>query len=323
MTEPLTIIGVVLAAISSFLFSGMEAGVFALSRVRIRQMMRQGNRRAALLHGYLEHPERFLWTILTGNTMANFVLVALLVTRLFEVLHQRLPAFWTLLGLALFAFYVLLDLLPKTLFRRFPNRLCLLTVESFRWQAILLQPVVALLAWLAAKLAPGSSRSGQIFGNREELRVLMESAQNPLSSEERTLVNRVLNLQKHTVQRVTIPWDKVTRIAEHLPVTTAHALLVERGCSRLPVTSADEREVLGLLSLKTLLFRERLDPAGRARDYMTPALRFDAGTRLEDALRQFQQSGHRQAIVQDAAHRPIGIVSLTDVLKTIFGEVTL
>jgi CBS domain containing-hemolysin-like protein len=46
-----------------FLLSGMEAGVFALNRLRIRRLARAGNRRAELLHNLLEKPERFLWTI--------------------------------------------------------------------------------------------------------------------------------------------------------------------------------------------------------------------------------------------------------------------
>src|SRR5436189_6415553 len=56
----------------SFLLSGMEAGVFALSRIRIRQQMRAGRASARVLHGYLENPENFLWTILVGHTVANF-----------------------------------------------------------------------------------------------------------------------------------------------------------------------------------------------------------------------------------------------------------
>src|SRR5216117_2909761 len=56
----------------SFLLSGMEAGVFALSRLRVRQQMRAGRRSARVLHDFLDHPENFLWTILVGNTVANF-----------------------------------------------------------------------------------------------------------------------------------------------------------------------------------------------------------------------------------------------------------
>src|SRR5438874_2974642 len=70
----------------SFVLSGMEAGVFALSRLRIRQQMRAGRRSAKVLHEYLEHPENFLWTILVGNTVANFIILGWLVV----VLHQSL-----------------------------------------------------------------------------------------------------------------------------------------------------------------------------------------------------------------------------------------
>src|SRR5438445_4288285 len=73
----------------SFVLSGMEAGVFALSRLRIRQLMRAGRSSAKVLHGYLENPENFLWTILVGNTVANFIILGLVVTELQQVLKHH------------------------------------------------------------------------------------------------------------------------------------------------------------------------------------------------------------------------------------------
>src|SRR5262245_4763938 len=73
----------------SFILSGMEAGVFALSRLRIRQQMRAGRRSATVLHEYLEHPENFLWTILVGNTVANFLILGWLVMILHQALGDR------------------------------------------------------------------------------------------------------------------------------------------------------------------------------------------------------------------------------------------
>src|SRR5260370_40588090 len=78
------VLGLCLA--TSFLMSGMEAGVFALSRLRIRQQMRSGNPRAHALYAHLENPQNFLWTILVGNTLAN---VSALLIGVFG-LHQRL-----------------------------------------------------------------------------------------------------------------------------------------------------------------------------------------------------------------------------------------
>src|SRR3989442_10572362 len=71
----------------SFILSGMEAGVFALSRLRIRRQMRAGRRSARVLHDFLEAPENFLWTILVGNTVANIVILGWLIA----VLNQALP----------------------------------------------------------------------------------------------------------------------------------------------------------------------------------------------------------------------------------------
>src|SRR5437763_3326954 len=74
----------------SFVLSGMEAAVFALSRLRIRRQMHAGRRSAKALHDYLEHPENFLWTILVGNTVANFFILGWVVIILHDALrgHQ-------------------------------------------------------------------------------------------------------------------------------------------------------------------------------------------------------------------------------------------
>ena len=126
----------------SFFLSGMEAGVFALSRLRIRQLMRAGKPRAKVLHGYLEEPESFLWTIFVGNTLANFTAVTLAVVVLFQRFGGRPVLFWVIFWFGGFVFYAFCELLPKILFRTFPNRLCLALVGPFRLVYASLAPLV-------------------------------------------------------------------------------------------------------------------------------------------------------------------------------------
>src|SRR5438270_9791858 len=89
----------------SFVLSGMEAGVFALSRLRIRQQMRAGKRSAKVLHDYLENPENFLWTILVGNTTANLIILGWLVTVLHRVLAHHRAWFVLVYCASVFLFY--------------------------------------------------------------------------------------------------------------------------------------------------------------------------------------------------------------------------
>src|SRR5258708_18974983 len=77
----------------SFMLSGMEAGVFALSRLRIRQQVRAGKGSARVLHGFLENPENFLWTILVGNNLANFIILGWIITELHQALGRHPASF--------------------------------------------------------------------------------------------------------------------------------------------------------------------------------------------------------------------------------------
>src|SRR6266581_8082089 len=91
--QALLLLVLVLCLATSFLMSGMEAGVFALSRLRIRQQVRAGNRRAQVLHEYLENPENFLWIILIGNTLANVTIVSIGFLALHDLLGEWRGAF--------------------------------------------------------------------------------------------------------------------------------------------------------------------------------------------------------------------------------------
>ena len=83
------------------------------------------------------------------------------------------------------------------------------------------------------------------------------------------------------------------------------------------------RRIAGILSLRAVMYQAELDPAKTAGDYLKPALYIDGEMRLEAALKQMQRSGHRLGIVLGRDQREVGIVSLQDILKVIFGEVRL
>jgi putative hemolysin len=312
----------------SFLLSGMEAGVFALSRIRIRQQMRAGRGSARALHQYLENPENFLWTILVGNTVANFFIFGWAV----YVLHGALRThqFWFILIFAVFVFlfYTFFDLLPKMMFRTYPNRLCLLLARPFRLVHVVLRPLVWLVEGVSVallRLTGGKAFKGHLFGNREELRfVMLESAQG-LSSEERTMINRVLDLQSATIRRVTRPLNQTITAEADWPVGKVLERCREQDATRLPVWENRDgrRRIAGLVSLNALLFQANLDAAKPVAEFVRPAIYLDEDLRLEVALRRMQRSGQRMAIVLARDQREVGIVTLEDILKAVFGEVNL
>jgi len=312
----------------SFLLSGMEAGVFALSRWRIRQQMRSGNERAAALYGYLERPETFLWTILVGNTLANLALASLGVLGLHFYLQSRPTLFLTALIAAVLLFYISCELWPKMLFRLYPNRLCMSLVGAFRVLYWVLRPLVVITAWMAnlfLRWSGGRSFTGHMFGNREELRQVMQESGQGLSTEERAMINRVLDLQNLTAGQIMVPMAKVQGVSADTAAEDLLKLARETRFSRLPVWKQEgpHRRVVGLVAIRSLLYDDVASSEKRAEDYLHPALYLNHDTRLEVALRQMQRAGQRLAIVLGPTRAEVGVLSLQDILRVIFGDVSL
>jgi CBS domain containing-hemolysin-like protein len=310
----------------SFLFSGMETGVLALNRVRVRQLMRSGDARARVLHGFMENPEDFLWTILVGNTVVNCIIFSLMSIQLRDWVGGRMLWWSVAFVAAVFVFYILCELLPKTLFQRYPNRLSLALARPFRLIHRLLAPLVAVVAWFSRgvlRLTGGKAFTGRLFGSREELRFVMQEAAPNLTSEEKAMINRVLDLQTLRVRHAAIPLHQATTVAPSTPMSQVLALCRQRELSRLPVLDAESHRVAGIIDLERVLYLPDLELGKEARNYMEPPFFLPEELRLEEALRRMQHAGWRLAVVLGPNQVEVGVIGLRDILKVIFGEVTL
>jgi len=322
-------IGLALCLGMSFLLSGMEAGVFALNRLRIRQLARSGKRSAQLLNGFLEKPERFLWTILVGNTLANFLILGWILAELHFFFVGQTLVIVPLFAVILFGFYTLCDLLPKMLFRAHPNSLCLSAARVFRIINFLLSPLVRIVenvSRIILRLTGGQAFTGRLFGNREEMRAIMRESSQALTNEEHAMVNRILDLQNFTVGEVALPLNQIIMVESKTPVRAAIDLVrLSPQISRLPVWEIrdGQRRIAGLLDIGTLLFRTSLDLDKPVSAHMTPAVFVNESMRLEIALRLMQRAGQRMAIVLSRDQKEVGILALKDIFKVMFGEMKL
>ena len=153
---------------------------------------------------------------------------------------------------------------------------------------------------------------------------MQESGQS-FSTEERSIINRVLDLQSVTVRQIVRPLGLANTVSMNTPVAEVLALCRERQLTRLPVWETRDglRRIAGLISLAPILYQADLDPVRTAADYVRPAIYLEEDLRLEPALRRLQRSGQRLAVVLGRDRHEVGIITLQDILKFIFGEVSL
>jgi CBS domain containing-hemolysin-like protein len=153
----------------------------------------------------------------------------------------------------------------------------------------------------------------------------MQESALSLTSDVRAMINRVLDLQNFTVRQIATPLTRVVTVGAQTSLEDAFRLARERKLWRLPVreTRDGQPRIAGLIALGPLLFRDDLDLQKPAAAHMTPALFVNENMRLEVALRLMQRAGHRLAIVLARDGAEMGIVSLEDILKVMFGEMKL
>src|SRR5258708_2761927 len=104
----------------SFVFSGLEAGILSMNRVRLRHRLKLRHRAAITIHRLLEQPGRLLVTVLLVTNLMNIFAITLAT----QEFVARFGAWGYLVAFGVFLpiYLVGLELLPKSLFRRFPYR---------------------------------------------------------------------------------------------------------------------------------------------------------------------------------------------------------
>ncbi|HEX5175400.1 MAG TPA: DUF21 domain-containing protein, partial [Chthoniobacteraceae bacterium] len=109
-----------ICAVVSFIFSGIEAGILSVNRVRLKHRVKLRDAAALSLDRLLSEPERLLVTVLVVTNLMNIFALTLATQ---ELVRYFGTAGYVLGGIvALPIYYVGLELLPKSLFRRFPYR---------------------------------------------------------------------------------------------------------------------------------------------------------------------------------------------------------
>jgi len=117
---------VALLLVSGF-FSMAETAMMALSRIRLRHLVRQGSVAAKRTQELLDRTDRLLSVILIGNAFANAAITALFTALTLFYFGNR---HWTLaIATAVIAFAILVfsEVTPKVIGATYPERLALLS----------------------------------------------------------------------------------------------------------------------------------------------------------------------------------------------------
>ena len=296
----------------SFLFSGMEAGLLSLNRVRLSHMARQGDRPARRLERLLLHPQRLMATVLLATNFLNIAALVLLASALVDRLGPAGYAAAFVVGLPLTLFVV--ELFPKSMFRRFPHRLLAAFLPLLELSAAVAYPLLGVASRFGGWLLPKRVRATRnLFAAREHFKFLTSEGerQGMLSGLERRMIHDVVDFSHVRAGDVMVPLDRMVAVPATLPVAEVLKIAREREIDRLPVLGP-AGEFVGLIHSFDALLAHSEQP-----DAPAPVRRLLAVRPEEPAfalLRKLRAARLTLAGVVDEAGRPLGVVAEEDLI---------
>jgi putative hemolysin len=322
----LYIVLLVVCLVFSAFFSGSETAFISLQRFRLEYLVSTKVKNARNVSKMIERPERFLSTVLFGNTLVNAAAAAL---------ATSLSVYWwgnSGIIIATIALTVVLlvfcEVSPKTVAARHSERLSLLLYHPLQFISWLFTPFVYALSWISSgftRIVGGTPVPRSIISD-EEIRTMISVGrkEGTVEEAEAKLLHKVFDFGDRPVHEVMVPRLEVVALQEGSTITDFMKLYIESPISRFLVYKDNMDNVTGVLSVKDLLMarskgeitnESTIDALVRP-TYFTPETK-----RINELFFEMRDNSYRMAVIVDEYGGTAGIVSLSRLVEEIVGEV--
>jgi magnesium and cobalt exporter, CNNM family len=309
--------------VASAFYSGTETGLMSVSRIRLRFMeLRDGNRKLGRLLNLLRHEEDPILTCLIGtnlfNVLASSILTAALILRLGE--YGELAAAFILSVLVI----IFGEILPKVLYREFPQRMTVASVPVLRLSMILLAPLrLVLLGYsqlLRLTLPASARRSGAM--RREAVAAMLTRHQETIEDTGfRELTERCLELADLDTAVLTKRLPNVVMLSHGASLQECRTAFSASGFSRLPVYGEGLQDILGWVLARDLLFADTEHWQGVPEHLIREPVFVDTRISPWALFEELRWQRQQLAFMTDAEGEVIGIVTFEDLLEVLVGRI--
>ena len=319
-------------------------GVFAMSEIalvsarkgRLQTMADGGDKGAAAAIDLGLEPTRFLSTVQIGITA-----IGILNGIIGEAVLARPVAVWlrglgmespasdyvatALVVLAItYLSIVLGELVPKRLGQISPEKIARRVARPLIWLATAAKPFVKLLSAstnLLLRLFGARERYDSTMVEEEIHALLLEGSDaGVIEQSEHAMVRNVFRLDDRLLGSFMVPRNDIVFLDVSRPWAENQAVIAGSEHARFPVIRGGMHDIVGVVSARSLLDRCLRGEAPELERDASPAVFVPESLTGMELLENFRASGGQLAFVVDEYGEVQGMVTLTDVMEAITGE---
>lgn len=326
-TSPaLQIIVIVILLMLSAFFSSSETALTTVSRIKLRSLADEGNRRAKKVLKITGNPSKLLSAILVGNNIVNISASALTTTFCTSVFGSKYIGIAT--GALTFLVLIFGEISPKTLATQYALQLSMVVAYPISWLMTILTPVIFLLNIITSGIfrlfhVDPSARKASI--TEAELRTIVNVSheEGVIEPEEKFMISNVVDFGDALSKDIMIPRADVI-VAD---VNSTYEELVDifksETYTRIPIYEDSKENIIGILNIKDLFFyRELLDIRYfDLRSILRKPLFVYEYQKTSQIFAEMKTSADSMAIVLDEYGQASGIITMEDLVEEIVGDI--
>lgn len=316
----LLILGVLICL--SALFSSTETAYSSVNQIRLKQMAKNGNKRAKTAYNNTKKFTALITTILIGNNIVN-ILATSIATMLFTQMFGSAGV-----GVATGVMTVLIlifgEVAPKIIAKAKAEDCSLWMAKPMSIMVTIFRPITILVETIEEHWEKKLDIE-QVTATEDELLEIVSTIEQEgvLEQEERELIESVIEFDDKSVRDIMVPRDQVVFLYDNATFAQLKEVLKDHKLSRLPIISYKTTEVVGILRVRDVLDALLTDQKIVISELMCKPVFVSQRKKLPQVLEDIQKSREHMAIVEESmtSHVFVGIITLEDVLEELVGEI--
>lgn len=324
------------------LFAMTEMAIVSSRRSRLKDLVEKGNVNAQYALDLLDSPNRLLSTVQIGITFIGIFAGAFggeRISHKVAPLLVKLPKIGPMFaeysdGIALFIVVTAITFLSLVIGELVPKRIALSNPELIArvlagpMQAIskTASPLVSLLSFCTDSILKilGVKPSEEPTVSEDEIKLLIrEGARTGVfNHSEKNIVERTFQLGDKKVSKLMTPFTEVVMLDVKSPFRELRKIIADNPHSHFPICNGGSDTIIGIVRTKDLLTDFFIDQQVSLEELMHKPLFVPENTEALKVLELFKLSGVHLAIVIDEYGVMQGVISITDILEEIVGEIS-
>ncbi len=334
---PLELLILLCLILLSGFFSLSEMAIVSSRKARLRHEAEKGKKNYRLALETAESPSRFLSTIQVVITLIGTLAGAFggaTVARGLEGAIKGMPFLAATAGpvsvavvviLTTFVSVILGELVPKNIALSRPEIIAAAVIGPVRFFAVIFAPLARFLSAVTDLIVSliGAKSGQEPAVTEEEVRVLIAQGAETgvFEKSEREMVEGVLSLGDRRVTSLMTPRTEAVFVDLRADKAEARRLVVENArYGYLPAVDGDLDNVIGLLPVKECLAAIASNTFDEPRAFLREPVFVPESVSALKAFAALKAGGAKSAIILDEYGGISGLISLSDLIEAIVGE---